>query len=228
MSFSIYVNTSDKNANDQIEDLKSDYIINTNTRVILASANFNITNTDSIPGIDNMSTDDVISLIDSLQAIYKTYNKNDKDDNNKISLSFGGKHNFANSELYNKPIELANNINQLLTKFKFDGVDFNITDSLPVPSDFVNNVSLLINTLRSINPKLYITLTTAAQAWESNNYEHSLISSTIDNINAWQVMEYDLNINTDLYVYVNQIQNDIQKLIIISLNIINSTYTILP
>jgi GH18 family chitinase len=168
MSFSIYINSSDKNANDQIEDLKSNFIINTNTRVILASANFNITNTDSIPGIDNMSTDDVNSLIDTLQALYKTHNK---DDNAKVSLSIGGKYHFANSELYNKPTELANNINELVTKFKFDGVDFSITDSLPVPSDFVNNVSLLINTLRSINPKLYITLTTEAQAWESWNYE---------------------------------------------------------
>jgi hypothetical protein len=208
MSFSIYVNTQDKKPLDQIEDLKSNFIINTNTRVILAFANFNITNTDSIPGIDNMSTDDVNSLIDTLQALYKTHNK---DDNAKVSLSIGGKYNFANSELYNKPTELANNINELVTKFKFDGVDFSITDSLPVPSDFVNNVSLLINTLRSINPKLYITLTTEAQAWESWNYERSLITSTIDNINAWQVMEYDLNINTDLGVYYSQILHDIQE-----------------
>lgn len=31
MSFSIYVNSSDKNPLDQIEDLKSNFIINTNT-----------------------------------------------------------------------------------------------------------------------------------------------------------------------------------------------------
>ena len=205
MSFSIYVNTQDKNPLDQIEDLKSNFIINTNTRVILASANFNITNTDSIPGIDNMSTDDVISLIDTLQALYKTHNK---DENAKISLSIGGKYHFANSELYNKPAELANNINELLNKFKFDGVDFNMGDSLPVPSDFVNNVSSLINTLRSINPKLYITLTTGAQAWVPGNYEPELIKNTIDNINAWQAKEHDLYV-FDFENYIKQIYYDI-------------------
>jgi len=211
MSFSIYVNTSDKNANDQIEDLKSDNIINMNTRVILATANFNITNTDSIPGIDNMSTDDVISLIDTLQALYKTHKKKDDQDDKdcaKVSLSIGGKYHFANSELYNKPAELANNINELVTKFRFDGVDFNMGDSLPVPSDFVNNVSLLINTLRSINPKLYITLTTGAQAWVPGNYEPELIKNTIDSINAWQAKEHDLYV-FDFENYIKQIYYDI-------------------
>jgi hypothetical protein len=205
MSFSIYVNSSDKNPLDQIEDLKSNFIINTNTRVILASANFNITNTDSIPGIDNMSTDDVNSLIDTLQTLYKSHNK---DDNAKVSLSIGGKYHFANSELYNKPTELANNINELVKKFKFDGVDFNMGDSLPIPSDFVNNVSSLINTLRSINPKLYITLTTGAQAWVPGNYEPELIKNTIDNINAWQVKEHDLYV-FDFENYIKQIYYDI-------------------
>jgi hypothetical protein len=81
-------------------------------------------------------------------------------------------------------------------------------DSLPVPYDFVNNVSSLINTLRSINPKLYITLTTGAQAWAPNNYEHQLIKLTIDNINAWQVMEHDLYIEQNRR-YIDQIYYDI-------------------
>ena len=204
MSFSIYVNSSDKNPLDQIEDLKNSYIINSNTRVILAFASFNISDTNTIPGIDNMSSDDVISLIDTLQEIYKTHNKDDKA---KISLSIGGKYNFANSELYNKPIELANNINQLLTKFKFDGIDFNMGKHSSVPSDFVNNVSLLINTLRSINSKLHITLTTCAQANDPIDYELPLVKLITDNIDAWQVMEYDLNVYMPNYVQI--IESDI-------------------
>jgi len=201
MSFSIYVNSSDKNPSDQINDLTTNFILNYNTRVILGFANFNITDPDAetIPGIDNMSSDDIINLVKVVQ------NDNIK---SKISLSIGGPNHFGNSELYANPEQLANNINKLLTKYKFDGVDFNMGDSSDVPYYFTNNISLLINTLRSINPKLYITLTTGAQAWLPNNYEYQLIKSTIDNINAWQVMEHDLYINKD-NSYTDQIYYDI-------------------
>ena len=203
MSFSIYLNSSDKNPSDQINDLMKNYILNSNTRIILGFANFNITDSDTIPGIDNMSADDIKNLVTLVHNSYP----NTKDIP-KISLSIGGNNLFTNSELYSKPTELADNINKLLIKHNFDGVDFNIGNPSPVPSDFINNTSSLINTLRSINKDLNITLTTGAQAWVPDNYEKYLIRQTIDNINAWQVMEHDL----DIFSYENyfeQIRYDV-------------------
>lgn len=201
MSFSIYVNSSDKNPSDQVNDLMTNFILNSNTRVILGFANFNITDpdADTIPGINNISAADIKNLEEVVQ------NKNIK---SKLSLSIGGPNHFANSDLYSNPEQLANNINKLLTKYKFDGVDFNLGDQNPVSSDFINNVSSLINTLRSINKDLHITLTTGAQAWVPGNYEPELIKQTIDNINAWQVMEHDLYI-FNFENYIQQIQYDI-------------------
>jgi hypothetical protein len=66
----------------------------------------------------------------------------------------------------------------------------------------------LINTLKSLNNNLYITLTTAAQAWIVGCYQQQLINLTIGNLSAWQPMEYDLWIDPNLDYYT-QIQNDI-------------------
>jgi hypothetical protein len=203
MSFSIYVNSSDKNPSDQINDLMTNFILNYNTRVILGFANFNITDSDSesIPGIDNMTDSDIINLVKVVQ------NDNIK---SKISLSIGGPNHFANSELYANPEQLANNINKLLLKYKFSGVDFNIQE-INVPYDFVKNLSLLINTLRSINNGLNITLTITTQGWDLNLnkfYQIELINSTIHNINALQTMEYDMLIDGD-NTYAQQIIKDI-------------------
>lgn len=203
MSFSIYVNSSDKNPSDQINDLMTNFILNYNTRVILGFANFNITDSDSesIPGIDNMTDSDIINLVKVVQ------NDNIK---SKISLSIGGPNHFANSELYSNPEQLANNINKLLIKYKFSGVDFNIQE-INVPYDFVKNLSLLINTLRSINNGLNITLTITTQGWDLNLnkfYQIELINSTIHNINALQTMEYDMLIDGD-NTYAQQIIKDI-------------------
>ena len=128
----------------------------------------------------------------------------------KISLSIGGAtYAFATSDLYSRPGDLAANINTILAKCGFDGVDFDIEDaSGSVPSDFANNAASLINTLRSLNNNLNITLTTAAQAWATNNYQQSLINLTIGNLNAWQPMEYDLWVDPTSDYY-NQIIYDV-------------------
>ena len=111
-----------------------------------------------------------------------------------ISLSIGGAtYPFSGSDLYSKPGDLASNINTILNTCNFDGVDFDIEDpSTGIPSDFVNNTSSLINTLRSLNQNLHITLTTAAQAWSAGAWQQQVINYTIGNLNAWQPMEYDL------------------------------------
>jgi GH18 family chitinase len=153
----------------------------------------------------NLSLDQLKKLTDLVHS-----------NNAKISLSIGGAtYPFNNSDLYNRPGDLANNINVLLNKCGFDGVDFDIEDpsfnikaSKKLSSDFVNNAASLINTLKSLNPKLNITLTTAAQAWSPNNYQQTLLNLTIGNLTAWQPMEYDLWVDPSSDYY-NQIQFDI-------------------
>ena len=54
----------------------------------------------------------------------------------------------------------------------------------------------MINTLKSLNENLYITLTTPAQAWTNGCYQQQLINSSLESINAWQTMEYDLWIDS--------------------------------
>ena len=199
MSYSTYITSWDKNPYDQVQDMLNNNVIKPNTRIILAFASFNFSSTTYIPGLNNLSIDDLIKLTNLVHS-----------NNGKISLSIGGAtYPFYNSDLYSKPGDLANNINIMLNKCNFDGVDFDIEDSSTnVPSDFSSNTASLINTLRSLNNNLNITLTTPAQAWGVTNYQQSLLNMTIGNINAWQPMEYDLWINPTLDYY-SQIEYDI-------------------
>jgi chitinase len=200
MSYSTYITTWDTNKPyQQVQDMINKSVLKSNTIIILAFASFNFVNADYIPGINNMNIDDILKLTDLVHST-----------NSKINLSIGGAtYPFYGSDLYNKPGDLANNINILLNKCNFDGVDFDIEDSSSsVPSDFATNAASLINTLRSLNKNLNITLTTAAQAWSANNYQQNLLNLTIGNINAWQPMEYDLWIDPSSDYY-NQIIYDI-------------------
>jgi chitinase len=199
MSYSTYITSWDKNPYDQVQDMLNNNVIKSNTRIILAFASFNFSSTTYIPGLNNLSIDDLIKLTNLVHS-----------NNSKISLSIGGAtYPFYNSDLYSKPGDLANNINIMLNKCNFDGVDFDIEDSSSnVPSNFASNTASLINTLRSLNSNLNITLTTPAQAWGATNYQQSLLNMTIGNINAWQPMEYDLWINPTLDYY-SQIEYDI-------------------
>jgi len=191
----------------QVQDMIDHGVIQQNTRVILAFASFNFISGQYIPGFGSVTMDDVkniVNLVHSLSA--------------KISLSIGGAtYPLASSDLYGYPGELAENINGVLKLCGFDGVDFDIEDnSLSVPTNFAETASSIINTLRSLNSELYITLTTPGQAWAEGMYQQSLLNMTIGNIDAWQPMEYDLWLEptedrsklTD--AYTNQIQSDIK------------------
>lgn len=153
------------------------------SRLVLAFASFNFSSQSYIPGLQNMSLSDVQTLTNLVHSRGA-----------RISLSIGGAtYPFLNSDMYNQPGVLAANINAVLSQCGFDGVDFDIEDSASaVPQDFAQKAAAVINSLRSINPGLYITLTTPAQAWSSGMYQQSLLNFTYDSINAWQPMEYDL------------------------------------
>jgi len=198
-SYTTYVTTWGNDPLNQIQDMVNKSVVKENVIVVLAFASFNFSSSTYIPGFGNISIDEVkqmVGLVHSKGA--------------KINLSVGGAtYPFYGSDLYSSPGDLANNINQILLTCGFDGVDFDIEDSYQnVPGNFSNNAASLINTLKSLNPNLYITLTTAAQAWATGCYQQQLLNLTIGNLNAWQPMEYDLWVDPTSDYY-SQIQYDI-------------------
>ena len=198
MSYTTYITTWGTDPFELIQDMISKNVIQ-NTHVILAFASFNFASTDYIPGFEGIT-------IGETQIIVNLVHTN----GGKISLSIGGAtFPFYGSDLYLSPGLLASNINAVLSLCDFDGADFDIEDSyVNVPSNFANQAASLINTLKNINPGLYITLTTPAQAWSQGCYQQNLLNLTIGNLNAWQPMEYDLWIESGSSYYY-QIQYDI-------------------
>jgi chitinase len=199
MSYTTYVTTWGTDPLVQIQDMINKSVLVNNTRIILAFASFNFTSTDYIPGFGSISMSEVQQITNLVHS-----------HGGKISLSIGGAtYPFYGSDLYSSPGNLANNINQVIIKCGFDGADFDIEDYFGnVPSDFSNQAASLLNTLRNLNNGLYITLTTAAQAWSAGCYQQQLLNLTIGSINAWQPMEYDIWIQSG-YSYTDQIQYDI-------------------
>lgn len=198
-TFTTYITTWDRSPIDQVQDMINKSVLTSNTRIVLAFASFNFDSPTYIPGLGSMTVADLQQLTSLVHG-----------HNAKISLSVGGAtYPFSGSDLYSRPGDLANNINQNLVTCGFDGVDFDIEDSYSnVPSDFANQAASVINTLRSINNGIYISLTTPAQAWGQGMYQQTLLNLTIGNINAWQPMEYDLWIDP-AHTYYTQIMWDI-------------------
>jgi len=198
MSFTTYLESWSKPI-EVIKQMINNKSLTQNTRIVLAFASFNFTSTNYVPGLENMT----IADIQSLTSLVKSCNA-------KISLSIGGQtYPFANSDLYSRPGDLAANINTVLSLCGFDGVDFDVEDSSTgVPANFAQIMASVINTLRSINPTLYISLTTPAQAWAPDMYQQSLLNLTYGNLSAWQPMEYDIWIDPTK-TYMEQIQWDI-------------------
>jgi len=200
MSFTTYIESwSETNPYDLVQQMINNNALNSNSRIVLAFASFNFATSSYIPGLSNMTLSDILTFTNLVHS-----------KNAKVSLSIGGAtYPFAASDLYSRPGDLATNINNMLNSTGFDGVDFDIEDSYQnVPADFANQTASLINTLRSLNPNLYITLTTPCQAWSQGMYQQQLLNLTVGNINAWQPMEYDLWIDA-VNTYESQIQWDI-------------------
>jgi chitinase len=173
--------------------------IHSRTRIVLAFASFNFDSVSYIPGLQNMTLTDVQKFTGLVKGAGGT-----------VSLSIGGAtYPFFGSDLYSRPGDLAANINGVLVTCGFDGIDFDIEDSyMNVGPDFASTAASVINTLRSLNGSLYISLTTPAQAWSAGMYQQTLLNMTIGNINAWQPMEYDLWIQSGSS-YSTQIMWDI-------------------
>ena len=198
-TFSIYVTYWESDLHAQITDMIDNEVIKEGVRVILAFASFNFISSQYIPGFGNMTMDDVKNVINMVHEVGA-----------EISLSIGGAtYPLHGSDLYTEPEAIAENISGLLENAGFDGVDFDIEDSYNVvPANFATTAATIINTLRELQPDLYITLTTPAQAWSAEMYQRTLLNLTIDSLTAWQPMEYDLWINQGSD-YTTQIQYDI-------------------
>ena len=197
MSFSTYVTYWDSDPYNTIQNMINCKALSVNSRVILAFASFNFSSTNYIPGFGNLTIDNVKSITNLVH-----------NNNMKISLSIGGAtYPFTGSDLYSQSGLLASNICSILNTCGFDGVDFDIEDpATGYNDDYINNTSSLINTIKNLNPNLYITLTTAAQAWAPGMWQPIVLNNTIGNLSAWQPMEYDIWIQTSYY---NQIMSDI-------------------
>jgi len=199
MSYNTYVTTWGRDPLDLVNDMIAKGVLKKNVRVILAFASFNFTDGTYIPGFGSLTIDKTKQIVNLVHA-----------NNGKISLSIGGAtYPFYGSDLYTLPGFLAGNINTILNTCGFDGVDFDVEDSsVMVPSNFAETTASLINTLRSLNSGLYISLTTPAQAWGAGMYQKSLLDMVIGNIDVWQPMEYDLWIESGSN-YAAQIEFDI-------------------
>lgn len=208
MSFSLYITYWDNDPLDQLQEMIEKDVIKSDTRIILAFASFNFISSHYIPGFRSVTMDNVKNIVSLVHSV-----------NAKISLSIGGINPLTGSDLYAYPEELAENISGVLNMYEFDGVDIDIEEST-VPTNFAVTAASIINTLRSLNPSMYITLTTAAQAWNTaqeyaeghvpnqGHYQQDLLNMTIESIDAWQPMEYDLWIGQE--TYAKQIEWDIE------------------
>ena len=208
MSFSVYITYWDNDPLDQLQEMIEKSVVTSNTRIILAFASFNFISSHYIPGFRSVTMDNVKNIISLVHSV-----------NAKISLSIGGINPLTGSDLYAYPEELAENISGVLNLYEFDGVDIDIEEST-VPTNFAITAACIINTLRLLNPSMYITLTTAAQAWNiaqeyaeghvpnQGHYQQDLFNMTSERIDAWQPMEYDLWIGQE--TYAKQIEWDIE------------------
>ena len=200
MSFTTYVTTwGPVDPVSQVRDMITKGALKPGCRIVLAFASFNFDGAAYIPGLVGMTMDAVKTFTNVVRAA-----------GGRVSLSIGGAtYPLAGSDLYSQPGVLASNINTVLMACGFDGVDFDIEDSYATaPANFASTAASLINTLRSLNAGLYISLTTPAQAWAAGMYQQSLLNLTVGNLNCWQPMEYDLWIDA-ANTYSAQVQWDI-------------------
>jgi Glycosyl hydrolases family 18 len=207
MSFSLYITYWDNDPLEQLQEMIEKGVITPKTRIILAFASFNFISMHYIPGFGSVTMNDISNIVNLVHSV-----------DAKISLSIGGINSLTGSDMYDYPEELAENMSSVLDLYGFDGVDIDIEEST-VPTNFATTVATIINTLRSLNPSMYITLTTAAQAWNiaqeyaedipnQGHYQQDLLSMTMESIDAWQPMEYDLWIGQE--TYAKQIEWDIE------------------
>lgn len=137
--------------------------------------------------------------------------------NGKVKVSYGGASyagpNYFISQTFGWPNNIPNlvtGVTDVVTTYGFDGVDFDIEDSLPTgtqPQEFADQLFSFLLGVRNALPNKIISLTIPGQAW--GTYwkilaQHVADAGIVDYINF---MEYDIWIGTP--TYQSQIQADI-------------------
>ena len=200
--YTTYIQSWDADPVTQVQVMINNGTINSNTMINIAFASYNWDpdHPENIPGLE-MTKDQLQQVVNLIHQA-----------TGKVSLSIGGAnsaYNYYGSTMYGKPFETATYINNTIQDFGIDGVDFDVEDQAStMPEDFAIEQAEVINTLRSINLNLFISLTLPAQAWGSGDYQKNLLGLAIDNINTFISMEYDLWIDPE-NTYAEQIQSDI-------------------
>lgn len=188
----------------QVQNMINNHTIGSNTMVDIAFASYNWdpSNPNAIPGLGNLSSAELQQVVNLIHQA-----------GGKVSLSIGGAnsaYNYYGSTMYGQPWQAATYINNAIQNYGFDGVDFDVEgQASAMPSDFASQQAQVINTLRSLNSNVAISLTLPAQAWSAGDYQKSLVDLTIGNINTFTPMEYDLWIDPS-HTYARQIQWDIE------------------
>lgn len=201
--YTTYIQSWDADPVAQVKALINNGTIHPNTMVDIAfgSYNWDPNHLENIPGLQMTKNqlEQIVALIHGAGG--------------KVSLSFGGAnsaYNYYGSTMYGQPWATAKYINDTVQECHIDGVDFDVeAAAAQMPADFATQQAEVINTLRSMNSNLYISLTLPAQAWGSGDYQKQLLDLTIGNINTFQPMEYDLWIDSK-NTYAQQIQSDIE------------------
>jgi chitinase len=202
--YTTYITTWGTDPLAQVQNMIKNGAIQSNTSVDIAFASYNWdpSNPNTIPGLGNLSSAElqqIVKLIHSVGA--------------KVNLSIGGAnsaYNYYGSTMYGQPWQTATYINNAIHNYGFDGIDFDVEgQASSMPADFATQQAEVINTLRNLNPHVFISLTLPAQAWGSGDYQQKLLNLTIGNINTFMPMEYDLWVAPS-NTYVQQIQSDVE------------------
>lgn len=201
--YTTYITTWGPDPLAQVQSMIANGTIRANTMVDIAfgSYNWDTSNPTVIPGLGNLSSSELKQVVALIHQA-----------GGKVSLSFGGgnsAYNYYGSTMYGQPWLTASYINNAVQSYGFDGVDFDVEDAAnQMPADFASQQAQVINTLRSLNSSVFISLTLPAQAWGVGDYQQQLVNLTIGNINTFMPMEYDLWVAPS-NTYSTQVQSDI-------------------
>lgn len=201
LQYSIYLATWEKNCLELVKEMIRKQTIHSNVLVYIAFANYRW-DLGGIPGLDFITENELHEMVDTIHQAGA-----------KVGLSIGGAaagYDYYGSPLYGQSPKVAHLINEMVKHYRFDAVDFDV-ESLAsnMPVDFPVQQAYVIKRLKKLNPGLHVNVTVSSQAWASNDYEQKLLQLTIDLIDSFTPMEWDLWLDP-LHTYVQQIQWDIQ------------------
>jgi len=228
-TYTTYVTTWGTDPLVQIQDMINKSVIQTNTKILLAFASFNFSGSGYVPGF-NITLDETKQITELVHmhgakiglsvggATYPFYGSDLYDSPGDLALNINNILTTCNFDSVDFDVE--DSYQNVPSNFAIQRIPGGLVpevdpldkaepigSALAVACERLQCASL-INTLKSLNNNLSITLTTPAQAWSVGCYQQQLINLTIGNLTAWQPMEYDLWIDPSSDYY-QQIQYDI-------------------